>query len=116
MEALSRAISVRGRVWNAQRPGGKRGFYDKENADARLSGFLVWLLGQVEGLFVLALADDTGAVSHAVGVDCGARLLYDPSRERTLSLSISSLDRCVGEGRRFGGVAAVRKLVRHSGC
>ena len=116
MEALSDAVRARGRTWTAQRPGGKRGFYDKTNADARLSGFLVWLLGQVEGLFVLALADDAGAVSHAVGVDCGAGLLYDPSRARTLPLSTSSLDRCVGEGRRFGGVAAVRKLVRNSGC
>ena len=50
------------------------------------------------------------AVSHAVGVECGAGLLYVPSREHSLPLSTGSHGRCAGIGpplrRRRGGAQA----------
>jgi len=52
------------------------------------------------------------SIDRAVGIDCLARRIYDPSLQRTLPLSMDSLRECVAAGSVFGGVKAARKLVR----
>jgi hypothetical protein len=74
--------------------------------------FVGWLLNQREGRFVITLKDSTMSTDRAVGIDCFARRIYDPSHQRTLPLSMDSLRECAAAGRVFEGVKAARKLVR----
>ena len=85
--------------------------YDPENRDPRLERFVGWLLEQEEGLFVVMLMDERKVADHAIGVDCGARCIYNPACTSTLPLTVGSLGECVPGGRKLMGIKEVRKLV-----
>ena len=95
--------------WTAQKP---NTFGYDQDRDPNLERFLDWLLDQTEGLFVVSLMDERKLADHAIGVDCGARLIYNPARRDTLPLSMDSLSECVPGGRKLIGIKEARKLVR----
>ena len=95
--------------WTAQKP---NTFGYDQNSDPNLVRFLDWLLDQTKGLFVVSLMDERKLADHAIGVDCGERLIYNPARRDTLPLSMDSLSECVPGGRKLIGIKEARKLVR----
>ena len=95
--------------WTAQKP---NTFGYDQTSDPNLVRFLDWLLDQTEGLFVVSLMDERKLADHAIGVDCGARRIYNPAKDFTLPLSMDSLSECVPGGRTLIGIKEARKLVR----
>ena len=104
-------VKINGKIksWVARKPSA---FGYDQNRDPRLGRFVSWLIEQEEGLFVVALMDERKVADHAIGVDCGARRIYNPAFTSTLPLSMDSLGECVPGGRKLIGIKEARRLVR----
>ena len=92
LKQLGAKINEKIKIWVARKPSA---FGYDQNRDPNLVRFIDWLLEQEDGLFVVALLDERKVADHAIGVDCGARLIYNPARRDTLPLSVDSLGECV---------------------
>ena len=106
LKQLGAKINEKIKSWVARKP---IAFGYDQNRDPNLVRFIGWLLAQEEGLFIVALQDERKVADHAIGVDCGARRIYNPARRGTLPLSIDSLSECVPGGRKLIGIKEARK-------
>ena len=106
LKQLAAKIKEKIGKWTAQKP--------SAFGDPRLERFVGWLLEQEDGLFVVTLMDERKVADHALGVDCGARRIYNPARTSTLPLPLGSLGECApgGRKRKLMGIKEARRLVR----
>ena len=109
LKQLAARINEKVKSWVARKPSA---FGYDQDRDPNLERFIGWLLQQKDGLFVVSLMDERKLANHAIGVDCGARLIHNPARRDTLPLSMDSLSECVPGGRKLIGIKEARKLVR----
>ena len=109
LKQLAARINEKVKSWVARKPSA---FGYDQDRDPNLERFIGWLLQQKDGLFVVSLMDERKLAIHAIGVDCGARLIHNPARRDTLPLSMDSLSECVPGGRKLIGIKEARKLVR----
>ncbi len=69
-----------------------------------------WLLEQICGVFIVRLSGTNG-IDHCIIADCSRKEIIDSCETYPMTLSIHSLEACIGDGSSFKGIKEIRKLV-----